>query len=479
MIDGEADERFQTPESCDASDGYVRPECSKTPVLAMATQLQSAGVDPHAVIRNSLERMSLYDARLNITVATFEDAAYDQLGAGELRGLPLAGQPVAVKDTFALPWWAPRDGTGIAYSSPGAGSSDLYRRVRAAGGVVLYATNMHQIGFGTTGHVSHDGPCRNPWEPTRCAGGSSGGSAAAVAVGSVGLAVGTDAAGSVRIPASYCGVVGLKPTWGSIGHAGASSPSSLMSVGLLTRSAADARVGAQSILRRPLPAQRRQLRIAILRPFWSDVDPSIRESCLAALAKMADAGCSLIELDLDVAPAIIARTAGTALALERRERLTHHWRQAVLPHLHPRIRESLRSAETLSTEDAALVAKERIRLVRVLDQALVQVDVLAWPTAPSSPPFVERPRALLPSGPASSDLAVMGSAAFANITGVPAVSIPCGLDSNGMPVGLSLLARWSDEATLLDAAELLEDATDQVHIRRPPDHSNLQEKEDS
>ncbi len=425
------------------------------------------GRDPAAVMADSLALMALEDDRLNITAATFADSAGDEIEQRTFASLPLAGQPVAIKDTFALPWWAPRDGTGIAFDQPGAGASDLYCRVRDAGGVVLYATNMHQIGFGTTGHVSADGPCRNPWDPIRCAGGSSGGSAVAVSVGAVALAVGTDAAGSVRIPASYCGVVGLKPTWGTIGHAGTSSPSSLMAVGLFTRDTADLRHAAEAILRQHLPGVRRPITVGIPEVMWADLVPSVEEVCRAACDSLVRAGCDVVDVDLDVDPLQVAHSVRTALALERRERLSPAWRREVLPVLHPTIQQALEAAESLDESDLARVTRRRLSLARQLDQVFSTVDVLVWPTCPCPPPRIERPRAELPSGEASADLAVMGLAGLANLVGIPALSLPCGFDDAGLPIGLSLHSRWADERVLFDVGQLFEEITNLAHVRSP------------
>ena len=127
---------------------------------------------------------------------------------------PLHGVPIAVKDMFALPWRAPRDGSVRNLTGVGPGESAVYRRLRDAGAVVVGVTNMHEHGAGSTGHISAYGPCGNPWDPARCGGGSSGGSAAAVGARLVAGAVGTDGGGSIRYPAAYCGVTGLKLTWG-------------------------------------------------------------------------------------------------------------------------------------------------------------------------------------------------------------------------------------------------------------------------
>ncbi len=443
----------------------VTPDAS---IADTVTAITWGGLEPRQLVEHSVATLRPHDERLNITAAAFCDQVDRQLS--ETVGscsLPLKGIPVAVKDTFALPWRAPQDGTGIAFHTPGRGGSDIYRRLRAAGAIVLYATNMHQLGFGTTGHVSADGPCRNPWNPELCAGGSSGGSAVAVAVGAVPLAIGTDAAGSVRVPAAYCGVVGLKPTWGAIGHAGASSPSTLMSIGIFTRDSADCRTAADALLGRQVKPTGRAQIIGIPDVFWADLHPDVEEQCRRALDTLRATGFEVVEINLDVDPVEIARVVRTALSLERRERLSDDWRREIEPALHPTIRSSLAAAESLSEADWAEVAAYRTRLCRQVDSACSDVDVLAWPATPAPPPALKRPRASLPSGEVSSDQAVLRLVGLANLTGIPAMSMPCGFDRAGLPVGLGLHARWGGEHTLLNLAHRFEKHTEKQYLQRP------------
>ncbi|WP_396911107.1 amidase [Mycolicibacterium sp.] len=443
----------------------AQPDASIADTVAAITW---GGLDPRQLVERSVTTLRSYDEHLNVTVAAFCDQVGRQLSeTDDSCTLPLKGIPVAVKDTFALPWRAPRDGTGIAFRIPGRGASDIYRRLRAAGAIVLYATNMHQLGFGTTGHVSADGPCRNPWNPELCAGGSSGGSAVAVAVGAVPLAIGTDAAGSVRVPAAYCGVVGLKPTWGGLGHAGASSPSTLMSIGIFTRDSADCRTAADALLGRQVKPTGRPRVIGIPDVFWADLHPDVEARCRQALNSLRAAGFDVVETKLDVDPVEIAHVVRTALSIERRERLSDDWRREVEPALHPTIRAALAAAESLSAADYAEVAAYRTLLCRQVDSACSEVDVLAWPAAPAPPPALKRPRASLPSGEISSDQAVLRLAGLANLTGIPAMSMPCGFDRAGLPVGLGLHARWGGEHTLLNLAHRFEMHTEQQYLQRP------------
>lgn len=370
---------------------------------------------------------------------------------------PLHGVPIAVKDAFALPWRAPRDGLPEPPARPGRGESEVYRRLAAGGAVIVGSTNMHQLGIGSTGHISADGPVRNPYDPTRCAGGSSGGSAAAVAARMVAGAVGVDGGGSVRIPAAYCGLVGLKPTWGPELLRGSTTGfSSMAAVGPLTRTAVDARLLGEVLVGRPLPRDRTPRRIGLVDGFlWDDVAPEVRQRASVAVEALEGLGHMVVPvhprgLEHSLVAAVI-RTAAERSALVNAE-----WMRETGPLLHPMIRGILKARLTQSA--ALLVRSDRLRtfLRSELAALFAGVDVLAWPTVPTVPPEVNSPRVTLPSGTVAADIANVRQNGVANLTGTPAVSIPCGT-SEGLPVGLMLLGRWQEEGTLLDLAEDLDD----------------------
>ena len=209
---------------------------------------------------------------------------------------PLKGVPLTVKDMFSMPWHGARSATADALLPPG--ESGLYRRLRDGGAVVAGLANQHALGWGTTGHISAYGAHGNPWDPRRSPGGSSGGSAAAVSARLVAGSVGSDSGGSARIPAAYCGVVGLKLTYGGVprdGYTGAFT--SLSAWGAIARDAADTRLLTEVLLGRRLErGDGGRLRIGIVRaPYWDDCDPAVVASCEQALGA---AGWELEDLEL-------------------------------------------------------------------------------------------------------------------------------------------------------------------------------------
>jgi len=426
---------------------------------AQAAAIGAGELDPSDLLAATLARIDERDTKLNSIVAGSPGEAERMLAAAP--DGPLHGVPVAIKDMFALPWRAPRDGS--AREQIPRGESGMYRSLLEAGAIVVGVTNMHFWGGGSTGHISAYGPVGNPWDLERCGGGSSGGSAAAVGARLVAAAVGTDGGGSVRLPAAYCGITGLKATFGSTPIDGYTHGYSTMgAAGPMCRDAGDTRLFGEILTGRPLPAADASgLRAGIVRtPFWEDLDPEVDSACRAALGA---GGWSTPELTLAG-----AEHAAIATVL----RLTLEG----LPSLG---RDELEEAEPVARALAKyallfparlLLRADRVRALvrRELATAFERCDVLAWPTVPAPAPPIAAPTVTLPSGPAPPDPGNVRQCGIANLAGIPAISIPVGLHSSGLPMALQLLAPWGEEARLLDAAEHVERATGREHVDAVP-----------
>src|SRR3954469_23012029 len=253
------------------------------PLREQASAVASGELDAGELLDATLARIEERDGELNSVVARFPEESRRMLEQAP-RG-PLHGVSIAVKDMFRLPWRAPRDGSPHEQLPPG--ESGIYRLLRDAGAVIVGVTNMHFWGAGSTGHISAYGPVGNPWSTEHCGGGSSGGSAAAVGARLVAGAVGTDGGGSIRLPAAYCGVTGLKGTYGTTPPDGFTHRfSSLGTGGPFARDAGDARLLAEVLFNRVLaPGDGATLKVGIVRsPFWENVDPEISAACEEALA---------------------------------------------------------------------------------------------------------------------------------------------------------------------------------------------------
>src|SRR3954468_4465853 len=258
------------------------------PLREQAAGIASGEVDPGELLDACLARIEERNPELNAVVATFPDQSRKMLD--EAPEGPLRGVPVLIKDEWPLPWRAETVG---AVSVPGVrtepGESGPYRALRDAGAVIAGVANMHELGSSSTGNVSAYGAAHNPWDLERCPGGSSSGPAAGVAGGLVSGAVGADGLGSIRYPAAYCGLTGLKPTFGRsamVGHHIANSETIVS--GPLCRDAADCRLLASVLFDEEIPSGRSSgLRIGVVRdPFWSDSAPGVREACEAALESL-------------------------------------------------------------------------------------------------------------------------------------------------------------------------------------------------
>jgi Asp-tRNA(Asn)/Glu-tRNA(Gln) amidotransferase A subunit family amidase len=365
---------------------------------------------------------------------------------------PLSGVPVSVKDMFSLPWRGYHNGTPKQLHP--AGASGAFRRLRDAGAVIVAVDNQHELGLGTTGLVSAHGPSGNPFNPSHCAGGSSGGSAAAVGTRMVGGAVGSDSGGSTRLPAGWSGVVGLKFTFGALPYDGYSGANSTLSApGVFGRDSGDARLMAEALLARSVPrGDGAALRVGVVRsPFWSDIDPEVDAACAAALTAT---GCNVEELDIPY-----AELAAPAGGLRASAELTVAVPVDVLPDLDQLTQGMIAYSARVPALRLVRADRIRARMRRELAAAFERVDVLAWPSNPAPAPPIASPVLQLPSGPALPDMANLRQAVIANLAGVPGISVPVGMHSSGLPIGLQLLGRWGSEAMLLDAAELLEAVT--------------------
>jgi Asp-tRNA(Asn)/Glu-tRNA(Gln) amidotransferase A subunit family amidase len=302
----------------------------------------------------------------------------------------------------------------------------------------------------------------NPWNLDACAGGSSGGSAAAVAARLVAGSLGSDSGGSTRLPASYCGVVGLKVTYRALPYDGYFGMGTTFSApGAFARDAADTRLLVEALLARPLPpTDAGDLRVGVVTtPFWSDCDPLVATACSEALVA---AGWKVAETPIDhlelAGPASMARLMAEAGSPVR----------ALVDGVSAATRALMLGAALLP---ARVVPKaDRVRAaVRVsLAETFASVDLLAWPATASPAPPIDDPWVVLPSGRMPADISNARQAMLANLCGVPAISVPVGLHPNGLPIGLQLMAPWGGEGRLLDAALRLEEATGRAHVDRTP-----------
>jgi aspartyl-tRNA(Asn)/glutamyl-tRNA(Gln) amidotransferase subunit A len=442
--------------------------------LDLSLREQAAGIasgelDAGELLDECLARIEERNPDLNAVVATFPDESRQMLA--EAPDGPLRGVPVIIKDEWPLPWRAETVG---AAAVPGVtthpGESGPYRALRDAGAVIAAVGNMHELGSGSTGNTSVYGAAHNPWDLERCPGGSSSGPAAAVAGGLVSGAIGADGLGSIRYPSAYCGLTGLKPTFGRSamdGHHIANTETIVS--GPLCHDAADCRLLASVMFGEELLADEANgLRIGVIRdPYWTDSAPGVREACEVALdALRAEVDGEVIEVDLPDRDLILPAAVLVAQA-EEAAHLTPANLNALPEELSVLNRGVLKLRGLIPGTLTARALRARAKVRRDLAELFGRIDVLAWPTVPAVAPTLAEPNIELPSGLSSADAGNARQGVIANLTGVPGVSVPVGLD-DGLPAALQLLAPWGKDALLLDAAEALERATDREFVELRP-----------
>jgi Asp-tRNA(Asn)/Glu-tRNA(Gln) amidotransferase A subunit family amidase len=432
-----------------------------------ARAIADGEIDPEELLDICLERIEERNPALNAVVATFPEESRRMLA--EAPKGPLHGVPVLIKDEWPLPWRAERVGAAQVLADLAPGESGPYRALRDAGAVIAGVANMHELGSGSTGAVSVYGPARNPWDTERCPGGSSSGPAAAVAGGLVSGAVGADGLGSIRYPASYCGLTGLKPTFGRSAMEGHHIPHTQTIVsGGLCRDAADSRLLDSVLFGEELRAgEPRGLTIGVVRdPFW-DCTAEVAEACDSALeALRQEVQGEVTEMELPHEPLYLP----AALLIAQSEEgavLTPENLNSLDPELSVINRGLLKLRALLPATLTARAFLIRALARRTLADLFERVDVLAWPATPAVAPPLDDPTVELPSGVTSADPSNARQGTIANLTGIPGISMPVGLDE-GMPVGLQLLGPWGSDALLLDCAEALERATDREFVELRP-----------
>jgi aspartyl-tRNA(Asn)/glutamyl-tRNA(Gln) amidotransferase subunit A len=441
-----------------------------------------------------LERARRAQAELNCFIEIDGEAALrdarllDEELAGGGEAPALAGVPFGAKDIFVHNGRVPTVGARTLRLATRAESSPALDRLAAAGAVNLGWLNLDQFSYAATGTNPEFGSVRNPWDPTRMAGGSSSGAAAAVAFGALPFAVGADTGGSVRIPASLCGVVGLKPTFGRIPRrGGAPMCYSQDSLGVLARSVADVALVLEAIAGHdPLDASSfdvpvprysaaladgaggmRGLRLGVDQSYIAGIGAAeVQEATQRALEVMQEHGAELVPVDLSRLPVYdVVATVITSAEVG-----------ALHSQTFPRHRDAYAPA-TRARLDAALLSHgaDHVNALRLQGRALREfcrdvlsaVDVVVNPTTPGPPALVEDVEADDRRGVVNRSLDSLQLSRPFNLLGLPAMSVPMGFDGSGLPMGLHLVSRPWDESTLLRCGAAYQSVTD-WHLRMPP-----------
>ena len=460
---------------------------------ALAELIRSGEVSPVEATQAYLSRIEQVDSSLNSYIAVTAERALaearqaeQEIAAGKYRG-PLHGVPVAVKDQFCTAGVGTTGGSEILRDYVPDYDATVMSKLREAGAVLLGKLNMSEFAMGDAFHHPYGRP-RNPWDLTRNPGTSSSGSGAATAAFLCATSLGEDTAGSIRGPAAFCGLVGIRPTWGLVSrHGMLASTWSMDAAGPISRTVRDCAVTLGAIAgydpndpytrNAPVPDYLdglddgiRGLRVGVLsdRVNADGVEPDVRDAVNGALAQMGELGAEIEEISIP----LIAQSAAISTTLIYVDATGVH-RRGLLEH--PEMYDHNNRVRLLTGALIPAQAHQKASRLRhiireqILD-ALSRVDVLALPASSVQATPIPTEAGMAKNGK-HEFLAMLGGRRTyttpGNLAGVPALSINCGFTSDNLPVGLQLVGRPYDEPTVFRAAYAYEQATD-WHTRRPP-----------
>jgi aspartyl-tRNA(Asn)/glutamyl-tRNA(Gln) amidotransferase subunit A len=447
-------------------------------------RLRSKAVSPVELAQAFISRIERLNPTLNAFITVTAELALQQareaeaeIQHGHWRG-PLHGMPLALKDLIDTADIRTTAASAVFKDRIPGEDAEVVRRLKAAGAVLLGKLNMHEFAYGGSSVPSYYGAVRNPWNAGRIAGGSSGGSGAAVAARLCMGALGSDTAASIRQPAAYCGVVGLKPTFGRVSTRGVIPLSwSLDHIGPLCRSAMDAALILETIagydplesssVDRPvdryvnaLDAGTAELRIGVVRrPYFENLDPDIEVTVNAAIEELARITAGVHDVELPYANLLMTIASAEAYTFHQ-----PYFRQT--PQLYQDMtRQRLEQAAGISAADYVNARRQMENLRLHADDAFSNIDLLITPTTAIGPITIEAGY-LDPPLPADGTPLEIRNTHMFDVLGLPAISVPCGFDRDGMPIGLQIAGPRFGEARVLALAHAYQQITD-WHTRAP------------
>jgi len=436
-----------------------------------------AGADPRETVAGSLARLRDVHEALNTTIAFLDDralAAAEESARRWASGTPrvLEGVPFAVKDVIDVAGVPTTGGSWVCDDAPAARSAEVVRRLEAAGAIAVSKDTTTEFAVGGP-NPPRFGTTRNPWDPQRWAGGSSMGTAAAVAARAVPFGLGTDVGGSVRLPSAWCGLTGLKPTSGAIPRTGVIPLSwTAETVGPLCRSARDVEL-LFGLLRGPdgvdpratalppfIPANGddlRGVRVAVVGGYLTEMcDGAVRSGIDEMAGVLADAGAEIVDADIPSASEVLAigyRIVWVEAASVHRVNAAR-WSEYD-PVLVSRISQGIATPAV----DYLLAQQFRVRLQRELDEVFAHADLVLVPTCPSTAPRLPEATVVVDGEEFPLYAAQSRSTMLGNLTGAPGLAVPMGFAPDGLPVSAQLMAPPHQEATALRAARVFQERT--------------------
>lgn len=463
-------------------------------VASLARAFREGGVSPETVAEKALSAISDHkngNRSMHWFIAVNTDDVIEQaresarrIGSGKALSI-LDGVPVAVKDEVDVAGYPTTVGTNFLGRSPAAGDATIVARLRAAGAVILGKANMHEIGISTSGQNVHFGAVRNPFDPGRDTGGSSSGSASAVAAGLCPIAVAADGGGSIRVPAALCGQVGLKPTYGRVSEHGAAPLCwSVAHLGPIGATVADVAAMYQAVAG-PDPADGNTgvqpavslegwaekdlsgLRLGVFTPWFEHATPDVVSVCRKILSGLVDAGAEVVEVELPGLDEMRIAHAVTILS-EMAASMENH--PGAFGSFGPAVRVNLMAGRAFSSADYVKSQRLRTRAIAMFAEVYEKVDALITPAAAMTAPEVPEEGDRYGWSDLSTVTELMRYVYPGNFAGLPAISFPAGYDGRGLPVGMQAMGSWWQEAKLLRIARAAEGL---VERRRPKVFTDL------
>jgi len=436
-------------------------------ISELGAALHARELTAQAITDQCLGAIAERNPSLNAFITVLADAAREharqadaEMNAGRYRG-PLHGVPVSLKDLIDLSGTATSAASRVRQGHLATADATIVTRLREAGAIIVGKTNLHEFAFGTTNEDSAFGPARHPLDPSRSPGGSSGGSAASVLADMAYASIGTDTGGSVRIPSAACGLVGLKPSIGEIPTDGVVPLSGTLDhVGPICRSVEDAGLlydvlrGAMPAPRRPAPAAR-GLRLGVLRAyFMALLDPEVAESFERACARLQETGVELHDVVVphagDIAPIYLHIVLSDAAAYHAKTL------ESRADDYTANVRLRLEMGRYILAEDYVRALRGREVLMHEVDAALTGCDGLLLPSLPIPAPTIGVGTVRIGASDEPVRNITLRLTQLFNMTGHPAISIPCGNTPEGWPVGAQLVGHRMRTDALLDTARAVE-----------------------
>jgi aspartyl-tRNA(Asn)/glutamyl-tRNA(Gln) amidotransferase subunit A len=459
-------------------------------IAELGDLIKSGKASPVEVTQATLDRIERLNSGLGAFVSVYPELALEaarkseaELNAGKSRG-PLHGIPIGIKDLFEVEGMTRTCGSTILQEPPAEKDATSVARLKDAGAIVVGLLNLNEFAYGATGINIHKGSARNPWDRNSSCGGSSSGAGCSVSAQLVPGAMGTDTGGSIRLPASVCGVVGLKQTFGLASRHGIYPLcNSFDHGGPLTRTVRDAALMLQAFAgedpmdpttrgaathnySRDLGMSIKGLRVGVPRQFFfDDLHPDTEKAVRLAIQVFTELGADVREVDLPFGQPDVDdwNTMAMAEAFSVHEEHMAQNREALAPDVSSRLElgRDIPARAYLAARTRQADLKQRIA------ESMQDFDVLATPTSPIPAISIETGSVEV-NGRQVEGAPVMGRLTrMAVFTGQPAISLPCGFTESGLPIGLQLTGHWFEEAKLLGAAEAYEKATP-WHTMQPP-----------